>query len=195
MEDAVAERVTDLTRERLQLVLVLLEVLGVRVAHDATRLARIGAANRGAVVGQLEQRVLVALHALRFRRRDKARADPDAVGAEAQCSGEAASVVDAAGRYDNNAIANGVDDLRDERHRRNLAGVASRLGPLRDDDVATGLDGQDRVVDLAAHVHHQHAVLVTQLDDVAGYAEAGYEHAAALGDDLLDLRREVARRG
>ena len=59
-----------------------------------------------------------------------------------------------------------------ERQRRDLTGVATGLGALRDDDVAAGLDRVDRVADLAAHREHQHRVLVAERDHVARHAEA-----------------------
>ncbi len=57
-------------------------------------------------------------------------------------------------------VADRVDDLRHERHRRDVSGVAARLGALRDDDVAPGLDRGDRVAHLAAHDRDEHVVLV-----------------------------------
>ena len=70
--------------------------------------------------------------------------DPHAVGTERERGGEAAPVEDAAGGDHGHAVADRVDDLRDERHRRDLSGVPAGLGALRDDEVAAGLDRGDR---------------------------------------------------
>ena len=51
--------------------------------------------------------------------------------------GEAAAVEQAAGGDDRDLLADRVDDLRDERHRRDGAGVAAGLGALGDDEVDT----------------------------------------------------------
>ena len=50
--------------------------------------------------------------------------------------GQAAPVEQAAGGDDRHLLADGVDDLRDEGHRRDRAGVAAGLGALGDDEVA-----------------------------------------------------------
>lgn len=47
---------------------------------------------------------------------------------------------------------------------------------------------------LAAHVHHQHVVVVALVDDIAGDAEAGYEDSGTAVDDRLHLGRHVLRR-
>ncbi len=71
--------------------------------------------------GVREQRVLVAAHGARLGCRDEARAEPHAVGAERDRGREAAPVEDAARGDDRHAVADLVDDLRDERHRRDGA--------------------------------------------------------------------------
>ncbi len=65
-------------------------------------------------------------------------------------------------------MADGVDHLGHEGHGGHLAGVATGLGALGDDDVAPGLHRGHGVTDLAAHVDHQHIAAVAELDDVAG---------------------------
>ena len=86
-----------------------------------------------------QERFLVAAHRARFGRRDEARAEPHAVGAERERGREAAPVEDAARRDDRHPIADRVDDLRHERHGRDRAGVAARFGALRDHEVAARL--------------------------------------------------------
>src|SRR5690606_31147033 len=73
--------------------------------------------------------------------------------------------------------------------------VAARLRALGDHDVAAGGDRLDGVADLAAHVDDDEAVLVAQVDDVAGDTEAGDEGGGAPGDDVADLGLEVAGHG
>ena len=100
-----------------------------------------------------------------------------------------------AGRDHRHPVADRVDDLRHERERGDLAGVAAGLGALGDDDVAAGLDRGDGVADLAAHVDDEHVAAVAEVDDVTGHAETGDEHRAATVDDVVDLGRHVPGRG
>ena len=132
-----------------------------------------------------QQRVLVAGDGARLGRRDEARAEPHAVGAERDRGREAAAVEDAAGGDDRHAVADRVDDLRHERHRRDRARVTARLGALRDHEVAAGLDRRDRVAHLAAHARDEHVAVVQHLDDVARHAEPGDEQRRAAFDDLV----------
>ena len=73
--------------------------------------------------------------------------------------------------------------------------MPTRLGALGDDQVTTRLDGADRVVDLAAHAHHEHTVPVTEIDDLGRHAQAGHEGRGAAVDDHLDLLSHTARHG
>ena len=57
-----------------------------------------------------------------------------------------------------------VDDLGDQGHGGDQAGVAAGLGALGHHDVAPGVEGPPGVVHLAAHVDHQDAVAVAELD-------------------------------
>ena len=98
---------------------------------------------------------------------------------------EAATVEDAARRDHRDAVADLVDDLRDERHGRDRAGVAARFGALRDHEVAPGLDRRDRVAHLAAHARDEHVAVVEDLHDVARHAEPGDEQRRAAGHDLV----------
>ena len=109
-----------------------------------------------------QQRLLVAVDRAGLGRGDEAGADPHAVGAEGERGGEAAAVEQAAGGDDRDLLADGVDDLRDERHRGDGAGVAAGLGALGDDEVAPAGDGADGVADLAAHRADEDVVVVQQ---------------------------------
>ena len=119
---------------------MLLDVLRPLVAHRAERLAREPAADHRAVLLGAQQRVLVAGDRARFGRGDEAGAEPHAVGAERDRGREPAPVEDAARGDHRHPVADRVDDLRHERHRRDGAGVTARLGALRDDEIAAGLD-------------------------------------------------------
>ena len=96
-------------------------------------------------------------------------------------------------RDDRHAMADGIDDLWHERHRRHLPGVTAGLGALRDDDVASRLDGCGRVAHLAAHARDEDVVRVTQIDHVARHTEAGDEDASAAVDHRLHLRLDLPR--
>jgi hypothetical protein len=71
--------------------------------------------------------------------------------------------------------------------------VPACLRALRDDQITAGVDGAPRVSDLAAHVDHQDAVTVTQINDGTWNPQPGDEYPGALGDDLFDLPAEVTR--
>ncbi len=192
MVGAVLVRLHELHREADQLVAMLVPVLRVLVRHDTTGLAGVAPRDRGAVLVRTQQCVLVARGGARLGCGDEPGADPHTVGAQRQRCGQPAPVVQPAGRHYRNPFTDDVDDLRHQRHGCDLAGVSAGLGALRDHDVAPGLDRRNGMAHLAAHVHHQHVVLVTQLDGVAGHAEPGYEHATAVIDDLLHLGEHVA---
>ena len=179
--------------ELLELVGVGVVVVGVGVAHDPHRLARVGAAHRRLVLAAGEERVLVPEDAARLGRGDEARADPDAVGPERERGGQAPAVEDAAGGDDGDPVADRVDDLRDERERGDLSGVAAGLGALGDHEVAPGLDGTDGVLDLAAHADHDEVVLVAEVDHLGRHAQPGHECGGAALDDHLDLLGHARR--
>ena len=65
------------------------------------------------------------------------RSAPHSFGAERQRRGDLASVGDAAG-CEHGGRRHGVDDLGHEHHRADLAGVATGLGALGDDQVDAG---------------------------------------------------------
>ena len=102
------------------------------------------------------------------------------------------SVKDPACSGDRDPIADGVDDLRYQRHRRDEPRMASCLGALRDHDVASGLDGRDGVSNLPAHARDEHTVAMAEVDYLTGHAEAGDEQGGPARDDRLDLCLHVA---
>ena len=79
--------------------------------------------------------------------------------------GQSPPVDDSTGRHDRDVGADGVDHLGDQRHGGHLSGVAAGLGPLGHHDVAAGVERPSGVLHLAAHVDHEHAVTVAELDD------------------------------
>ena len=109
--------------------------------------------------------------------------------------GQAAAVEDASGRDDGHPAADGVDDLGDEREGRDLAGVPAGLGALGHDEVASGIDGTHRVLDLAAHADDDDVVAVAELDDLGRDPEPGHERRGAALDDHLDLLGHAAGHG
>ena len=127
-------------------------------------------------------------------RGDEPRADPHAVGTEAQRGGEAAPVEDAAGGDDRHPVADRVDDLRHERHRGDLPGVAAGFGALRDDDVAAGFDRRDgvarpcRTCSRRARRGSWHSSTTS-----AGTPRPATNTRRALVDEQLDLRRRGRR--
>ena len=123
-------RLAHLLGELAQLLGVLLDVLSPCVAQRAQRLAREAAADNRVVLVRAEQRVLVTRDGARFGRRDETGPEPHTVGAERDRGREPATVEDPAGGHDRNALADRVDDLRDERHRRHRPGVPAGFGAL-----------------------------------------------------------------
>jgi hypothetical protein len=60
-----------------------------------------------------------------------------------------------------------VDDLRDQRHAGNLAGVAAGFGALGDNCVEAAVFAGLRVTHRAAHVHHFQTRGVEAVDKMA----------------------------
>lgn len=95
------------------------------------------------------------------------RAEPYALGAEAERGGHLLSAADAARREDGQRV-DGVDDLRREHHRGDLPGVAARLVALRDDDVDTRLGVFAGVPGAAREGRDEHPLLMGAPYDVGG---------------------------
>ncbi len=179
--------------ERLQLVGVLVEVLGPVVAQDPARLAGVRPRHDGAVLGAGDQGVLVAGDGAGLGSGDEAGADPHSVGAEGERGGEATSVEDAASGDDRDLLADGVDDLRDEGHRGDRAGVSTGLGALGDDEVAAAGDRADGMAHLAAHRGDDDPGVVEGVDDVPRDTESGDEQRRSAIDDVTDPRVDLVR--
>ena len=88
------------------------------------------------------------------------------VGAQRERGGQTAAVEDAAGRHHRHLVADGVDDLGDQRHGGHQARVTAGLGALGHHQVAPRGDRPLRVAHLAAHVGDEHVVLVAEVDGV-----------------------------
>ena len=174
---------------------MLLPVGGVLIAHHAAGLAGEALGDHGVVLGHGEQSLLVARRAPGLGGGDEPRADPDTFGAEGQRGGEATAIEEPTGGDDGNGAVDGVDDLRHERHGGDGAGMAAGFGALRDHEITPGAHRGEGVADLAAHAGHEHVVVVAEVDDIARHAEPGHEHAAAVVDDRLHLRRHVGGHG
>ena len=174
---------------------MVVEVAGPLVAQHAARLAGVGARHDGAVLGAGNQCILVAVDGAGLRSGDEAGADPHTVGAEGERGGEAAAVEDPPGGDDRHLLADGVDDLRDEGHRGDGAGVATRLGALGDDEVAPAGDGSDGVAHLAAHRADDDVGVVQGVDDVAGHARGRRRKCRAAVDDVPDAGLHLVGHG
>ena len=195
MEGAVGHRTGELGGEGAELARVVVEEGGVLVADDPHGLPREGAADGRPVLFGPYQRVLVPGNRPGLGRGNEPSADPHSVGAEGQGRGQPSAVEDPAGRHHGDLGADRVDDLGDQRHGGDQAGVPPGLGPLGDHDVASGVEGAAGMVDLAAHVDDQHVVAVAEIDDVGGNPQAGHEDRRPAVDDLLHLSDQVARHG
>ena len=90
-----------------------------------------------------------------------------ALRAERERGGDLAAAADAAGR-EHRRGRDRVDDLGDEHHRRDLAGVAAGLVALGDDHVDAVVHVALRVLGLAGERGDLHAVLVRLVDHVLG---------------------------
>ena len=123
---------------------------------------------------------------------DEHRAAPDANAAHREGGGEAATVADPAG-CDDRPGRDGVDHLREQRHRADPAGVTAGLVALGDDDVGVAIGDAQGVLDVTDE-RDDLAVGRVDLVDVGGrVAEAGGEHRHLHARDDVDLllRREA----
>ena len=182
-----------LHRERLQLLGVLLVVVRPVGAHDAARLAGVGLADDGAVLGQPEHGLLVAGHGAGLGGGDEASSDPHPVGAERERRGQPAPVEQAACGDDRQLRSDGIDHLGDEGHRGHRPRVAAAFGALGDDEIDSAGGRGDGVAHLAAHAADEDVVAVELVDHLAGDAEAGDEDARPTVDDGLDAFLHLTR--
>jgi hypothetical protein len=181
--------------------------VGPGAAELARGLARQRATANGVRGARLQEFLLDDGMGLGLLRRQPERTEPDALGAQREGSGDLASVADAPGG-EHGDRRDGVDDLGDEHHRRNLAGMSARFVALGDDEVGAGggmalgmFDGAGQRRDLDAlgaplldHPGGRRAegardqldrMLEEHLDDLALFVETDEELAAQLG-----VRRE-----
>ena len=138
--------------------------------------------------------LFVHVAGMRLGRGDEARAHPHALRAERERGGQAAAVDDGAGGEHRNFHR--VDDLRDQRDARDLAGVAAGLRALRDDGVEAAVFAGLRVAHGAADVHHLETGRVEAIDEMARrHAEARDEGRRAFLDDDVGGALERFRNG
>lgn len=135
-----------------------------------------------------------------LRRRDEARADPDALGAPGEVRGEATPVKDGASTDDVHGLAierrgvalHGVNARGDEDRCRDVARVAAALPGLRADEVDADFERLLYVLRVADHVHDEDAGFVELVDGPLGrYADCRDEEGGALFDDDLNEVREL----
>ncbi len=95
------------------------------------------------------------------------RPAPRALGAQGHRGGELAAARDAA-RREYRQWRDRVDDLRDQHHRGDLAGVAAGLRALRDDQVGAGRDLAARVLDGADECRHGYPAAARARSTITG---------------------------
>jgi len=86
-----------------------------------------------------------------------------------------------------------VDDLRDQGHGGNRAGVAAGFGSLGDDEVDTAGHRVDGVANLAAHAADEDALGMQQVDRFARNAEPGHEKFGTTVDHRLNAPFDLPR--
>ena len=159
------------------------------VREDAHGMPRRAPRDDRRAIARLQDELLVVFVRDTLLRQDEARAHLHAPCAEGERRRHAARITDAARRDDRNI--DGVDDLRHERHRRDLADVTARLRSLsnervnpRPDEAFGKRDGSDDGDDLAAD-------LLERRDVLAGVARSRrHDGHAFIDDDLHDLLDE-----
>ena len=82
--------------------------------------------------------------------------------------GDLSAGADAAGREHRSLPVKGVDDLRPQHHRADLAGVSTCFMALRDDDVDAVLHMTQRVFRRTGKRSDRHTGRVDLVDDVLG---------------------------
>jgi hypothetical protein len=103
-------------------------------------------------------------------RGNEPRAKIDADRAQHQRRCDAASIENAA-RGNNGDRRHGIDNLRHQRHRANLAAISARLATLRDDHVDTSFSRLDGLRDRSDLQHYPRADSVRLPHQIAGIAE------------------------
>ena len=121
------------------------------------------------------------------------RAAPHALGAERHRRRHLTAAADAAGTQHRNA-ADGIDDLGDQHHRPDLAGVAAGFAALGDDHVDTGVDVTLGVLGRTGEGADGAALLLDAVDHVRrGRAERVHHEHRSMGERDLELRLGPAR--
>lgn len=100
------------------------------------------------------------------------RAEPGPLGAEGEARGDLLAAADAPGGQDGQR-GDGLDDLRDQDHGGDVAGVAARLVALGDDDVDARLRVAAGVLGAAREGGDEDPVFVGAGDDVGGRGTEG----------------------
>ncbi len=120
------------------------------------------------------------------------RAHPDPGRAERERGRDLTPAADPARGQHRHPVADRVDDLRDQHHAADLAGVPARLVALGDDDVDPARDLVTGVLRLPRQRRHQDAALVGACDDVGrGRAEGvGDQPGGVRERDLHVLARD-----
>ncbi len=123
-------------------------------------------------------RLLPLLGGGSFRRGDEPRAEIDPDRAQHQRRRDAAPVEDAPGGDDRD-WRHGVDDLRHECHRADLAAIAAGLAALRDDDVDASLGRLHRLRHRRDLQHHERPDVVGLPHQIPRVAEREGDHSRA----------------
>ena len=123
---------------------------------------------------------------LRLRCGQKRSAQPNALRAERQSGGDATTCRDTASSHDWQWF-DGLNDLRDQRHRGDASGVASCLRSLGHDDIYACLDLPRGVANVANQPHHLGSCVSRIGDQPRRVAERSGEHRDFLFKNDLNL--------
>mmetsp|Transcript_15324 Transcript_15324/g.34815 ORF Transcript_15324/g.34815 Transcript_15324/m.34815 type:complete len:293 (-) Transcript_15324:182-1060(-) len=179
---------------------LLLPALDPFVRDEAQRPAGDHQRADGVVARRLQHLVLVRLGGRRFLGADEPRAHPNTVSTKGQRCGEAAPVEDAPGSNGANRVAEGahlalaaVHNLRDEGHGADIAGVATALAALSDDDVCPGLQCLHRVPYGADHVgNHNPASVKLVNSPLWRHSHSADEELCLFSHDDVNELRQVS---
>ena len=120
---------------------------------------------------------------------NEAGAEHDSVGPQRERRDKAAPVSDAA-RGENGKPVNGVDDARNERHRRHRSRMPTRVRALRNDRIDTRGSGFCRLRGVLDSVHQQRPAGVTRLDPGSGIAPPRDKHVDTRVEDGQEPARQ-----